>query len=450
RSGGTAGLGADPRRDAAPVAAHDPTGRGPADPVAAGGAGQRGGRGGRHGLDAGDPAPRSRGAEPAAPRHPRRGPRRRRPARFHPRAAQRVLQPRRQRRALHPGRRADRRRVHARRRRRRGAVGARQRLRHPGGAPAADHRALLPGLDQPLARIRRHRPGPGDRQAHPAPAPGAAGDRERGRARQHLHLPLRPRTRAPARPPRRARDPGGRAMNPPVPAMPPDDNDPLRDPMLYFNRELSQLDFNFRVLAQARDGSVPLLERLRFLCISCTNLDEFFEIRAATVRHAQDFSVPFAADGIPPAVLLRRIHDRAAELVDAQYRCWSEELRPALWDTGVRVLGRESWNARQTRWLRAYFREEIMPVLSPLGLDPAHPFPKILNKSLNIVVVVEGTDAFGRSGHLAIVRAPRSLPRIIRMPERVSGGEYVFAFLSSVLSAYVRELFPGMAVQDDC
>ncbi|WP_417472822.1 polyphosphate kinase 1 [Luteimonas mephitis] len=237
-------------------------------------------------------------------------------------------------------------------------------------------------------------------------------------------------------------------MNPPVPAMdPPADNDPLRDPSLYFNRELSQLDFNFRVLAQARDESVPLLERLRFLCISCTNLDEFFEIRAATVRHAQDFAVPVAADGMSPATLLRRIHDRAAELVDAQYRCWSDELRPALSASGVRVLGRESWNARQERWLRAYFREEIMPVLSPLGLDPAHPFPKILNKSLNIVVVLKGQDAFGRTGHLAIVRAPRSLPRIIQMPQKVSGGEYDFVFLSSVLSEFVEEMFPGMQVK---
>lgn len=224
-------------------------------------------------------------------------------------------------------------------------------------------------------------------------------------------------------------------------------NDPLGDPSLYFNRELSQLDFNFRVLAQAQDEAVPLLERLRFLCISCTNLDEFFEIRAATVRHAQDFAVPVAADGMAPATLLKRIHDRAAELVDAQYRCWNEELRPQLSSTGVRVLGRESWNARQTRWLRAYFREEIMPVLSPLGLDPAHPFPKILNKSLNIVVVLKGKDAFGRIGNLAIVRAPRSLPRIIQLPEKVSGGEYDFVFLSSVLSEFVEELFPGMEVK---
>jgi len=221
----------------------------------------------------------------------------------------------------------------------------------------------------------------------------------------------------------------------------------LRDPALYLNRELSQLDFNFRVLAQAQDPSVPLLERLRFLCISCTNLDEFFEIRAATVRHAQDFGLPPAADGMSPTTVLNRIHDRAAELVDAQYKCWNQVLRPALNEAGVRVFGRGAWSPRQTRWLRAYFRNEIMPVLSPLGLDPAHPFPKILNKSLNIVVVLKGKDAFGRAGHLAIVRAPRSLPRIIHLPERVSGGENDFVLLSSVLSAFVDELFPGMEVK---
>ena len=140
----------------------------------------------------------------------------------------------------------------------------------------------------------------------------------------------------------------------------PTELDPLRDPALYFNRELSQLDFNFRVLAQARDPQVPLLERLRYLCISCTNLDEFFEIRAATVRHAQDFGVPPSADGLAPAAVLRRIHDRAAELVQAQYRCWNDVLRPALGDAGVRVLARDHWNARQTRWLRAK-RTVIVP-----------------------------------------------------------------------------------------
>ena len=243
------------------------------------------------------------------------------------------------------------------------------------------------------------------------------------------------------------KDKSSRRKPPSTGSTEPVDADPLRDPALYFNRELSQLDFNFRVLAQAQDASVPLLERLRYLCISCTNLDEFFEIRAATVRHAQDFNMAVAADGLSPTTVLKRIHDRAAELVEAQYHCWNNALRPALKDAGVRVLGRDSWNAKQTRWLRAYFRDEIMPVLSPLGLDPAHPFPQILNKSLNIVVVLSGKDAFGRAGHLAIVRAPRSLPRIIQLPPKVSGGEDDFVFLSSILSAFVDELFPGMEVK---
>ena len=225
------------------------------------------------------------------------------------------------------------------------------------------------------------------------------------------------------------------------------DTERLRDTSLYFNRELSQLDFNFRVLAQAQDPGIPLLERLRYLCISCTNLDEFFEIRAGTLRHAQDLGLAPGADGLAPATVLARIHDRAANLVAAQYECWNDVLRPALSEAGVRVLHRDAWTEEQAEWLRTYFREEIMPVLSPLGLDPAHPFPKILNKSLNIVVVLKGHDAFGRAGHLAIVRAPRSLPRIIQLPEEVSGGPHDFVFLSAVLSAFVDELFPGMKVE---
>lgn len=223
-------------------------------------------------------------------------------------------------------------------------------------------------------------------------------------------------------------------------------DDPLRQPSLYFNRELSQLDFNFRVLAQAQDERVPLLERLKYLCISCTNLDEFFEIRAGTLRHALEFGFGAGPDGLAPSTVLARIHERAAELVAAQYECWNRVLRPALNEAGIRVMGRDAWTPAQTQWLRDYFRDEIMPVLSPLGLDPAHPFPKILNKSLNIVVVLEGRDAFGRAGHLALVRAPRSLPRIIQLPEAVSGGPNDFVFLSAMLATFVDELFPGMQV----
>lgn len=223
--------------------------------------------------------------------------------------------------------------------------------------------------------------------------------------------------------------------------------DPLADPSLYLSRELSQLEFNFRVLAQAQDPRVPLLERLRFLCISCTNLDEFFEIRVAAMRHAMEYGLPAATDGMAPAAALRQIHRRASELVDGQYQCWNQVLRPALSEAGIRIIGRSDWTARHKRWLRAYFHNEIMPVLSPVGLDPAHPFPRILNKSLNVVVVLKGRDAFGRVGNLAIVRAPRSLPRIIQLPPHVSGGEHDFVFLSAVLSEFVHVLFPGMTVR---
>ncbi len=221
----------------------------------------------------------------------------------------------------------------------------------------------------------------------------------------------------------------------------------LRDPALYINRELSQLEFNFRVLSQAADTSIPLLERLRYLCISCTNLDEFFEIRVATVRTALEFGAPLPADGLTPAAALKAIHQAAGRLVEAQYRFWNETLRPQLAAAGLRILPREGWNVKQRRWLHRYFTDEILPVLSPLGLDPAHPFPRILNKSLNVVVVLEGRNAFGREGGMAIVRAPRSLPRITRIPPEVSGGEHDFVLLSAVLGAFVDELFPGMKVK---
>jgi polyphosphate kinase len=231
-------------------------------------------------------------------------------------------------------------------------------------------------------------------------------------------------------------------MSPDSPAAP-----DLHAPELYLNRELSQLEFNLRVLAQATDPAVPLLERLKYLCISCTNLDEFFEIRVATVRTALQFGGPLPPDGIQPAKALELIHDQADKLVEAQYRCWNEMLRPELTAAGIRVLARDTWNAKQKKWLHQYFQDELLPVLSPLGLDPVHPFPRILNKSLNVVVVLEGKDAFGRNGGMAIVRAPRSLPRIIQLPPEVSGGKYDFVLLSAVLTAFVDDLFTGLKVK---
>ena len=215
---------------------------------------------------------------------------------------------------------------------------------------------------------------------------------------------------------------------------------------LYINRELSLLEFNRRVLEQAKDESVPLLERLRFLCISSSNLDEFFEIRVAGLQQMADSPTPQrGSDGVAPQELLVAISDRAHALVEEQYRVFNDVIVPALEREQIRFLRRAEWTPEQDAWLKNYFGNELAPVLSPIGLDPAHPFPRILNKSLNFIVSLSGKDAFGRNTGLAIVQAPRALPRLIQIPREVPGsGPHDFVFLSSVMHAYVDELFPGM------
>ena len=222
----------------------------------------------------------------------------------------------------------------------------------------------------------------------------------------------------------------------------------LQDPRLYLNRELSLLCFTRRVLELARDPEIPLLERVRFLCICCTNLDEFFEVRVASIRQRlQHGSTQPGTDGLTPIATLQAIRDAVGEMVQAQYRVLNDELSPELEAEQIRILQRSRWNRRQQRWLHQHFQRELMPVLSPLGLDPAHPFPRILNKSLNFAVELEGSDAFGRDPGLALVRAPRSLPRLIRIPKSYSRGPNDFVFLSSILHAFIHELFPGMHVR---
>jgi len=222
----------------------------------------------------------------------------------------------------------------------------------------------------------------------------------------------------------------------------------FKSPELYLNPQLSQLAFNFRVLAQAQDPKVPLLERLRFLCICISNLDEFFEVQVAILRHHVAFGdAQTGADGIAPADLLARLRQRALELVSQQYALWNDVLRPELEREGIRFVASDAWTTKQQRWLQGYFQNEVLPVLSPLGLDPAHPFPRILNKSLNLIVSLRGKDAFGREANMALIRAPRSLPRIVRMPAEVAEGPYEFVFLSSILQRFVDELFQGMKVK---
>ncbi len=217
----------------------------------------------------------------------------------------------------------------------------------------------------------------------------------------------------------------------------------------YINRELSLLKFNDRVLQQARDKSTPLLERLKFLCISCTNLDEFFEIRVGGVKQHIDLNIAhMTADQTSPKELLKQIHKEASELVEEQYRVFNDELQPELEKQNIHFIAREHWTLEISTWLRQYFLNQVEPVLSPLGLDPAHPFPRVINKALNFIVQLEGTDAFGRNGEYAVVQAPRSLTRLIRLPEEISrnGGDN-YVFLSSVMHAFVNELFDGLTVK---
>jgi polyphosphate kinase len=223
----------------------------------------------------------------------------------------------------------------------------------------------------------------------------------------------------------------------------------LKLPDYYINRELSQLEFNLRVLEQAKDSRVPLLERLKFLCISSTNLDEFFEIRVGGLKQRVEVSsAPAGPDNMSPAEVLRRIAEKTAGLVNEQYRVLNEELIPALGAEGIRFVRRDEWSEGQREWLERLFHDEIVPVLSPTTLDPTRPIPRILNKSLNFIVSLHGRDAFGRPCHRAIVQAPRSLPRLIQLPaELVVAGESHFVFLSSVIHAFVDQLFSGMEIE---
>ncbi len=207
------------------------------------------------------------------------------------------------------------------------------------------------------------------------------------------------------------------------------------------------MEFNRRVLAQAEDVRVPLLERLKYLCIVSSNLDEFFEIRVAGLKEQLALAgVAVGADGMDAQQVLHLVSEQAHQIVGRQYQVLNDNLLPALKAQGVHFLRRTSWNDAQRAWVKNFFINEVMPVLTPIGLDPAHPFPRVLNKSLNFTVELQGKDAFGRNTARAIVQAPRVLPRTILLPREISGCEYGFVFLSSILHAHVGELFGGMLV----
>ena len=222
----------------------------------------------------------------------------------------------------------------------------------------------------------------------------------------------------------------------------------LNRPDNYINRELSLLELNRRVLALAADPTNPLLERLKFLCIVSTNLDEYFEIRVSGMQQRLEAdAAPAGRDMLTPHQALQEISRAAHLLVADQYQLLNEEIIPELDAEGIRFIRRSQWNAEQRAWLLEYFHREVVPILSPISLDPARPFPKILNKSLNFIVGLDGFLAFGKPCDQAIVQAPRSLPRLIQLDARLPAtGANDFVFLSSIIHAFVDELFTGMQV----
>ncbi len=211
----------------------------------------------------------------------------------------------------------------------------------------------------------------------------------------------------------------------------------------FLDRDHSILAFNERVLDWAKRPDVPLLERLRFLCIVSSNLDEFFEVRAALHLTAAQNGDP---KGTYTAESFKALAEAAHDMVARQYALYNDELTPEFEKQGIKVVSHGDRNPAQRQWVRAYFEREVRPLLIPVGLDPSHPFPQVANKSLNFIVRLGGRDAFGRENDIAIVKVPRVLPRLIRMPDKVSGKYKCFVSLSSVIRSHLSELFPGREV----
>jgi len=213
-------------------------------------------------------------------------------------------------------------------------------------------------------------------------------------------------------------------------------------PVVLLNREQAILEFNRRVLAQAQRADVPLLERLRYICIVSSNLDEFFEVRFADMLDAAR-----GPDRLVSHADVERVGRAAHTLINEQYAIFNEQVMPVLLEHGIVVLNHADRNEVQRRWVAKFFEREVRPLLVPVGLDPAHPFPQVANKSLHFIARLSGKDAFGRDNRIAIVKVPRVLPRVIKLPESVSEGKQAFVLLTSVIRAHLEELFTGRKVE---
>lgn len=232
-------------------------------------------------------------------------------------------------------------------------------------------------------------------------------------------------------------------MPEPVPATPPKD----LPKVAYFNRELSWLAFNRRVLDLARSERVPLLERLKFLSIVSSNLDEFFEIRVAGLyQQVEQGVVETGIDGLGPKEQLRRIHDIVESMVADQYACWREQLEPALEAEGVFFKAPHELDAEQAEWVRNYFNEQVFPVLTPMGIDPAHPFPQLLNKALYLLILLEDPEAEETERKMAVIPVPRILPRLVEIAIPARKGR-TYIWLSDLVKTFDDSMFQGYSVK---
>ena len=209
------------------------------------------------------------------------------------------------------------------------------------------------------------------------------------------------------------------------------------------DRDLSFLAFNRRVLELSKQSSIPLLERLRYLCIVSSNLDEFFEVRASLHLKASQSEIQ---NGLYSVESFEKVSHQAHDLVSEQYRVYNQDIITALGKKGIQILSHSERNAEQAEWVKRYFHQEVRPLLIPVGLDPAHPFPQVANKSLNFIVRLKGKDALGRHNEIAIVKVPRVLPRMIKLPSKISKNQILLVSLSSIIRAHLTDLFEGREV----
>lgn len=212
-----------------------------------------------------------------------------------------------------------------------------------------------------------------------------------------------------------------------------------KNPDNFLDRELSLLAFNARVLAQAERDDIPLMERLRYLCIVGNNLDEFFEVRVASLQSQRDEGKRKKASS---KELLQNISKTCHELIEKQYRILNEGILPKMAEKNIRLLGSDQRNGVQQAWATSFFTEHVRPILTPIVLDPSHPFPRVVNKGLHFIISLAGKDAYRRGSDIAIIKVPRVIPRIIKLPQEISEGNQAFSLLATVIEANIQSLFP--------